>query len=236
MRIDASGCGSSTTPISVRSRFQSVSSRFSKNGGTASFSTASGEVYIAVAYDEKGGFMGQAPPPSGSPVMVYGMNGTDSATAGHAWSQGQSHRHVRRQSAHAVVDRVRLGAQGAARCSRVRKVRAGCGWVRTGHGGSVFDSDCLSLARSTEKCARISSERLRSGTRRAGAFFVGGGADLRESKSNPEEMLCARVATSSRRAECEVRPAPDRRPCRTWPHPVAPGRTWPHLAAPSRTR
>ena len=49
----------------------------SKNGGTASFSTASGEVYIAVAYDEKGGFMGQAPPPSGSPVMLYGMNGTD---------------------------------------------------------------------------------------------------------------------------------------------------------------
>jgi hypothetical protein len=48
-----------------------------KNGGTASFTTATGEVYIAVAYDEQGGFMGQAPPPSGSPVMMYGMNAKD---------------------------------------------------------------------------------------------------------------------------------------------------------------
>jgi hypothetical protein len=48
-----------------------------KNGGTATFTTTSGQVYIAVAYDEKGGFMGQAPPPSGSPVAMYGMTGPD---------------------------------------------------------------------------------------------------------------------------------------------------------------
>jgi hypothetical protein len=46
-----------------------------KNGGTATFTTASKQVYIAVAYDEKGGFMGQAPPPSGSPIMMYGVTG-----------------------------------------------------------------------------------------------------------------------------------------------------------------
>ena len=44
-----------------------------KNGGTASFTgVAAGQVYIAVAYDEKGGFVGQAPPPPGSPVGFYG--------------------------------------------------------------------------------------------------------------------------------------------------------------------
>ena len=45
-----------------------------KNGGTANFTT-SAPVYIAIAYDEKGGFMGQAPPPSGSPIAMYGMTG-----------------------------------------------------------------------------------------------------------------------------------------------------------------
>lgn len=46
-----------------------------KNGGTATFSTTTKQVYVAIAFDEKGGFMGQAPPPSGSPVAMYGMNG-----------------------------------------------------------------------------------------------------------------------------------------------------------------
>ncbi|HUE86909.1 MAG TPA: hypothetical protein VMO26_12615 [Vicinamibacterales bacterium] len=45
-----------------------------KNGGTARFSTTT-PVYVAIAYDEKGGFMGQAPPPPGSPVALYGMTG-----------------------------------------------------------------------------------------------------------------------------------------------------------------
>ena len=45
-----------------------------KNGGTATFThVTSKEVYVAVAYDEKGGFMGQAPPPSGSPMAIYGF-------------------------------------------------------------------------------------------------------------------------------------------------------------------
>ena len=48
-----------------------------KNGGIATFSTTTRQVYIAIAYDEKGGFIGQAPPPSGSPVAMYGMNGPD---------------------------------------------------------------------------------------------------------------------------------------------------------------
>jgi hypothetical protein len=44
-----------------------------KNGGTASFADVTAkQVYIAIAYDEQGGFLGQAPPPPGSPVMLYG--------------------------------------------------------------------------------------------------------------------------------------------------------------------
>ncbi len=44
-----------------------------KNGGTATFANVSPpQVYIAIAYDEKGGFAGQAPPPSGSPIVFYG--------------------------------------------------------------------------------------------------------------------------------------------------------------------
>ena len=45
-----------------------------KNGGTATFANvAAKEVYIAIAYDEGGGFQGQAPPPPGSPVTFYGV-------------------------------------------------------------------------------------------------------------------------------------------------------------------
>ena len=43
-----------------------------QNGGTATFKTSAKQVYVAIAYDEAGGFMGQAPPPSGSPVTMYG--------------------------------------------------------------------------------------------------------------------------------------------------------------------
>jgi hypothetical protein len=44
-----------------------------KNGETATFAhVAPKSVWIAVAYDVKGGFSGSAPPPSGSPVMLYG--------------------------------------------------------------------------------------------------------------------------------------------------------------------
>ena len=49
-----------------------------KNGGTATFSGVTAkQVYIAVAYDEGGGFMGQAAPPSGSPIAIYGQKGAE---------------------------------------------------------------------------------------------------------------------------------------------------------------
>lgn len=45
-----------------------------KNGGTATFpNVTTKQVYIAVAYDEAGGFGGQAPPPPGSPIALYGV-------------------------------------------------------------------------------------------------------------------------------------------------------------------
>ncbi len=46
-----------------------------KNGETAAFAdVAAQKVWIAIAYDEKGGFTGSAPPPSGSPVTLYGID------------------------------------------------------------------------------------------------------------------------------------------------------------------
>jgi len=45
-----------------------------KNGATAAFLDVTAQkVWIAVAYDEKGGFAGSAPPPPGSPVTIYGI-------------------------------------------------------------------------------------------------------------------------------------------------------------------
>ena len=46
-----------------------------KNGGTITFPSVASTVYIAVAYDEAGGFVGQAPPPPGSPIGLYGAKG-----------------------------------------------------------------------------------------------------------------------------------------------------------------
>ena len=44
-----------------------------KNGQSITFTSVAGSpVYVAVAYDEKGGFSGNAPPPLGSPVTLYG--------------------------------------------------------------------------------------------------------------------------------------------------------------------
>ena len=49
-----------------------------KNGGTATFSNVTAkQVYVAVAYDEAGGFGGQAPPPPGSPIALFGSTGPD---------------------------------------------------------------------------------------------------------------------------------------------------------------
>jgi hypothetical protein len=42
------------------------------NGDVATFiGIAASPVWVTVAYDEAGGFMGQAPPPSGSPAWAY---------------------------------------------------------------------------------------------------------------------------------------------------------------------
>lgn len=70
--FDSPDIGPGSLPIDEQS--------IDKNGGTATFNSVSAkQVYIAVAYDEGGGFMGQAPPPSGSPVALYGQNGPDDA-------------------------------------------------------------------------------------------------------------------------------------------------------------
>ena len=44
------------------------------NGGVAVFDGIdAAQVWIAAAYDVRGGFAGMAPPPSGSPASTYGM-------------------------------------------------------------------------------------------------------------------------------------------------------------------
>jgi hypothetical protein len=63
--FDSPNIGPGAMPISEMS--------LSKNGDVATFKAVSvPQVWIAVAYDEKGGFAGNAPPPLGSPVMIYG--------------------------------------------------------------------------------------------------------------------------------------------------------------------
>jgi uncharacterized protein (DUF2141 family) len=50
------------------------------NGGTASFSGLPKTVYLAAAFNEKGDYDGtQGPPPTGTPVTVYGGMGTAKA-------------------------------------------------------------------------------------------------------------------------------------------------------------
>jgi hypothetical protein len=67
--FDTPNIGPDAMPIGEQS--------ISTNGGTATFSTTTKQVYVAMAFDEQGGFMGQAPPPSGAPVAMYGMTGPD---------------------------------------------------------------------------------------------------------------------------------------------------------------
>ncbi len=63
--FDSPNIGPGAMPISESS--------LTKNGDAATFKAVSAEqVWIAVAYDEKGGFAGSAPPPTGAPVMIYG--------------------------------------------------------------------------------------------------------------------------------------------------------------------
>lgn len=43
------------------------------NGAPVTFAqVTAAKVWVAIAYDEKGGFTGSAPPPSGSPMAFYG--------------------------------------------------------------------------------------------------------------------------------------------------------------------
>lgn len=42
-----------------------------KNGGEVAIDATAETVWIAVAYDEAGGFGGMAPPPTGSPVAIH---------------------------------------------------------------------------------------------------------------------------------------------------------------------
>jgi hypothetical protein len=51
-----------------------ASASLSENGGTNKFFGLPKEVYLAVAYDEKGGYDGSTgPPPPGTPIMIHGM-------------------------------------------------------------------------------------------------------------------------------------------------------------------
>jgi hypothetical protein len=68
--FDSPDIGPAAVPIAENS--------MSKNGGTIVFgNVATKTVYVAVAYDEKGGFTGQAPPPPGSPIAIHGAKGPD---------------------------------------------------------------------------------------------------------------------------------------------------------------
>ena len=52
------------------------------NGGTLSFSGLPKQVYLAAAFDEKGDYDGTSgPPPSGTPVAIYGEAGAAAAIA-----------------------------------------------------------------------------------------------------------------------------------------------------------
>ena len=52
-----------------------------KNGADAVFDNVAGDkVYVAVAFDEKGGMMGDGPPPTGTPIGI--LMGSDGAPGG----------------------------------------------------------------------------------------------------------------------------------------------------------
>jgi hypothetical protein len=70
--FDNPAIDASSTPV--------ASDSLSENGGTVSFDNLPEQVYIAVAFDEKGGYDGNAgPPPSGTPVAIYGQPGPATA-------------------------------------------------------------------------------------------------------------------------------------------------------------
>jgi hypothetical protein len=64
--FDSPNIGSNAMPIAMDS--------VEKNGAIATFDVAGERVWIAVAYDESGTMTGDGPPPSGSPIAIYGGN------------------------------------------------------------------------------------------------------------------------------------------------------------------
>jgi hypothetical protein len=67
------------TPNITTESMPIASNALTANNGTVDFGSLPEKVYIAAAYDEKGGYDGTTAPPSGTPVTVYG--GQTSATA-----------------------------------------------------------------------------------------------------------------------------------------------------------
>jgi hypothetical protein len=64
--FDTPNIGSNAMPVAMDS--------VDKNGATATFDVAGDRVWIAVAYDESGTMTGDGPPPTGSPIAIYGGN------------------------------------------------------------------------------------------------------------------------------------------------------------------
>ena len=64
------------TPTIDGSSMPIAANSLSENGAAVTFASLPETVYIAVAFDEKGGYDGTTgPPPSGTPVMIYGDAG-----------------------------------------------------------------------------------------------------------------------------------------------------------------
>jgi hypothetical protein len=65
------------TPTIDESSMPIATGSLSENNGNAGFDGLPEAVYIAVCFDEKGGYDGTSgPPQSGSPVMIHGEAGT----------------------------------------------------------------------------------------------------------------------------------------------------------------
>lgn len=72
--FDTPNIGADSVPI--------ANDAITANGGTLTFSGLPKEVYLAVAYDEKGDYDGMSgPPPSGTPITIYGDQGVAKAVA-----------------------------------------------------------------------------------------------------------------------------------------------------------
>lgn len=72
--FDTPNIGADSVPI--------ANNAITSNGGTVSFTSLPKEVYLAAAYDEKGDYDGTSgPPPTGTPITIYGDMGAAKAVA-----------------------------------------------------------------------------------------------------------------------------------------------------------